>query len=399
MQEIGIQSRGIIRECVIEEGYKRIRNAGITCIDYDIGDNDEQPLQVPYFLRHRECAEQYGLRFSQVHAPVFRYEASNLREQLKYIIQETEKSIKICALLHSPYLVVHPYSISYELGDAEEKMLNLSFFQALINTAVENQVMICIENIPRKKNGRVWEGACSNIRDLKWYIETLNRKAGAECFGGCYDTGHANLFGSNMREDIRILGKYLKVLHIHDNDGVSDSHQIPYSFSNAQGGCATDWGGFLLGLRDIGFTGVLSFETYQSFVSIPGVLQDTLLKMLYEIGRNFSRVISYETVLYQERQQKRIIFGAGKMFNVYMQQFGKKYPPLFAVDNNEKLWGTVKSGVRICNPIDILKIPEEERLVIICNAYYEEICVQLSCMGVRNSLLSEEILRMNGKPI
>ena len=60
--------------------------------------------------------------------------------------------------------------------------------------------------------------------------------------------------------------------------------------------------------------------------------------------------------------------------------FGKLYKPLFAVDNNDKLWGSKKNGILIYNPNRIKDIPKEERLVIICSRYYEEIGVQLQEM-------------------
>lgn len=399
MLEIGVQSRGIIRERVIEEGYKKIKQAGITCVDYNIVSPEEtEKLDITYFNKHRECAVRYGLRFSQVHAPIFKYDLN--RQDKEYILEEMKKSIAICNLLGSPYLVMHPLELAFELGCAKEKKINLEYFESLTEEARRQEVMICIENMPYRKDGRVWEGACSEARKTVEYIDILNKKAGEELFGACFDVGHANVLGKNLREEVLALGSHLKVLHIHDNDGVTDSHQLPYSFSDARSGlCTTDWSGFLLGLKKIGFEGVLSFETYRSFTSCPGVLQDSLLQFLYRIGVNFSRVICFKQILDQMGSKKKILFGAGKMFDVYMGEYGEKHPPIFVVDNNAQLWGTEKLGIPICNPQSILKVQEEDRIVILCNAYYEEIAKQLGDMGINHYELTEEILRMNGKPI
>ncbi|NLL75906.1 MAG: sugar phosphate isomerase/epimerase [Clostridiales bacterium] len=407
MLEIGVQSRGIIRENAIEEGYRKIKQAGMTCVDYNIVSPKEklEKLEVSYYKKHKECAAKHGLSFPQVHAPLLIYE-TNGAYKIDYILEEMKKSLAISSLLGSRYLVMHPLELAFELGREEEKKINLEYFGALAQEASRQKVMICIENMPYRENGRVWEGACSGAREAVEYINILNEKAGEECFGACFDTGHANVLGKNLREEIKTLGRHLKVLHIHDNDGITDSHQLPYSFSGAKSGaCTTDWSGFLLGLREIRYAGTLSFETYRSFTSFPGVLQVSLLKFLHSIGTNFSRVICYEEVLEtmgatnKERPMKRILFGAGKMFDVYMKEFGGKYPPDFAVDNNASLWGTFKMGIPICKPQDILKIPENERVVIVCNAYYEEIIEQLRGMGIDDYELTEEILRMNGKPI
>lgn len=398
MLEIGVQSRGIIRESIIEDGYKRIKRAGMACVDYNIVSPKEsgEKLEVAYFKMHQECAARQGIRFSQVHAPVFKYEPGNM----EYILEEMKKSIAICSILGSPYLVMHPLELAYELGKTEEKKINLKYFGSLAEEAIRCGVMICIENMPFRKAGRVWEGACSEARSMIEYIDILNEKAGRMCFGACFDVGHANILGKNLREETKMLGAHLKVLHIHDNDGVTDSHQLPYSFSDVRSGqCTTDWSGFLMGLREIGFKGVLSFETYRSFTGLPGVLQEALLQFLCTIGTNFSRIITFDETLEQMGSKKKILFGAGRMFDVYMKEYGGKYPPFFAVDNNVSLWGTEKLGIPICDPRTILELQEEERIVIICNGYYEEITRQLNDMGIHQYELTEEILRMNGKPI
>lgn len=64
-----------------------------------------------------------------------------------------------------------------------------------------------------------------------------------------------NLYGS--------IGGHLKVLHIHDNDGVSDLHRIPFTFMKTrENRFSTDWDGFIRGLQNIDFQGILSFETH-----------------------------------------------------------------------------------------------------------------------------------------
>lgn len=400
MLELGIQSKGIINENIIEVGYSKIARSGITCVDYNISiPAFSNGLDVSYYVKHKTAASKYGLSFLQVHAPLLKYEEDQV-ETLVYMLQEMKKSIEICHLLESPYFIIHSFNLSSQMSKQEEKDFNLSFFKDLSYTAIQYGITICIENMPYRKNGRLMEGFCSNSYELVEFIKLLNKEAGAECFAACFDTGHANVLGKNLREEVKTLGKYLKVLHIHDNDGHTDAHQLPYSFSSDKTGmCTTDWSGFLLGLREINYSGVLSFETYRSVTGMPGVLQDAMLKFLYSIGTNFSQIICFEENLKSIEPKKKILFGAGKMFDVYMKEFGSKYPPIFVADNNSVLWGTSKRDISIHNPQDILNIPQDERMVIICNAFYEEIIVQLEEMGISEYILTEEVLRMNGKPI
>jgi sugar phosphate isomerase/epimerase len=47
-----------------------------------------------------------------------------------------------------------------------------------------------------------------------------------EKVGFCFDTGHMSAFSeTNMRDWLRILGPFLKQLHLHDNDGRWDDHR------------------------------------------------------------------------------------------------------------------------------------------------------------------------------
>uniref|UniRef100_UPI004057697D LicD family protein n=1 Tax=Acetatifactor sp. TaxID=1872090 RepID=UPI004057697D len=80
--------------------------------------------------------------------------------------------------------------------------------------------------------------------------------------------------------------------------------------------------------------------------------------------------------------KKIILFGAGMMFEDYMQKYGGKYRPEFLVDNDSNKWGRFRKGIEICSPQKILEISEEKRKLIICSYYYREISKQLDEMGI-----------------
>jgi sugar phosphate isomerase/epimerase len=116
----------------------------------------------------------------------------------------------------------------------------------------------------------------------------MNDKYGAEVLGFCFDTGHANLVGLDFEDFITTLGSRLKVLHIHDNDGISDLHQIPFTFTKTrENTSSTDWEGFIRGLKAINFDGVLSFETAPVLTAFPDELKEEALRMIAGIGRYF----------------------------------------------------------------------------------------------------------------
>ena len=123
-------------------------------------------------------------------------------------------------------------------------------------------------------------------------IDQMNEKFGSEILGFCFDTGHANLIGVDFENFITTLGKRLKVLHIHDNDGISDLHQIPFSFTrNRENKSSTDWDGFIRGLRNIRFDGVLSFETAPVLSAYPKEMKQDTMKFIAQIGKYFAEEI------------------------------------------------------------------------------------------------------------
>ena len=98
--------------------------------------------------------------------------------------------------------------------------------------------------------------------------------------------------GFDFSKNIKLLGKRLKVLHIHDNDGISDLHQIPYTFTRSRESVSTtDWNGFIAGLREIKFDGVLSFETAPVLTSFPDDLKDDVLIFINKIGQYLKQQI------------------------------------------------------------------------------------------------------------
>ncbi|MCR5765900.1 MAG: LicD family protein [Treponema sp.] len=76
-----------------------------------------------------------------------------------------------------------------------------------------------------------------------------------------------------------------------------------------------------------------------------------------------------------------VLFGTGNYFDLYMKEFGSRYVPAYAIDNNKEKWGKSKNGIKIFR-IDKLKDKSEKvPLVIICVKNYEPIVEQLKNFG------------------
>ena len=303
MHKIGVMTEGVIRKENIEEGYRFIKEAGFDCIDFNfdaylkIGDilsgniNDvfDRPIEEVWadFKPHRECIEKYGLAVGQTHAP-FPIMMMGQDEANEKLLRIAINTIELSHRMGSSYIVVHPLTLAFEHSAKEEHDFNIEMYTKLIPAAKKFKQTICLENMFMGIGGHIMEAACSDFRQAVELIDELNEIAGEELFGFCLDVGHANLLGKNLYQAVTRLGHRIKILHLHDNDGVSDLHTIPYTFMRAGGGISTDWDGFLKGMKEIGYKGVLSFETNHCMEVFPLELHASTLKFIADIGRYFS---------------------------------------------------------------------------------------------------------------
>ena len=161
-----------------------------------------------------------------------------------------------------------------------------SFLDFLAPMAREMGITICIENLYDNIGGHLVEGPCCNAKKMVERIDRINDRYHAQVLGFCFDTGHANLVGIDFERFLTTLGSRLKVLHIHDNDGISDLHQIPFTFTKTrENRPSTDWDGFIRGLKNIKFDGVMSFETAPVLTAFPERMKQDVLSFIAKIGQ------------------------------------------------------------------------------------------------------------------
>lgn len=304
---VGVQSKDIVFDEYPIEGFEMMRHAGFSCCDfslnsyltstslYDIKINEFFNQSIDklesFFTPHKKAAETVGIRMNQMHMPYLSYIPSATTEINDYLMQVVApKSLKICAFFGCPYIVVHGFNLARNLSsESTEWEQTERFLGTLAPLAKELKITICIENLYDSIGRHISEGLCCDARKAVLRIDRMNERYGAEVLGFCFDTGHANLIGLDMEDFITTLGKRLKVLHIHDNDGIGDLHQIPFTFTrNRENVSSTDWDGFIKGLRKIQFDGVLSFETAPVLSAFPKVMKQDVLRFIAQIGSYFA---------------------------------------------------------------------------------------------------------------
>lgn len=307
---VGVQSREIVFDEYPLEGFEMMKRAGFSCCDFSLNAYltntslysmelnhffDQSVMELEkFFAPHKEAAEITGIRINQMHMPYPSYIPNASEETNNYLIQTVApKSLEICAFFGCPYIVVHGFKLARNLGsEAAEWEHTEKFLESLAPMTKELKITICLENLYTNIGNHIIEGPCCDARKAVARIDRMNEKYGCEVLGFCFDTGHANLVGIDMEDFITTLGSRLKALHIHDNDGIGDLHQIPFTFTrNRENVSSTDWAGFIRGLRKIRFDKVLSFETAPVLSSFPPKMKQDVLRFIAQIGSYFAEEI------------------------------------------------------------------------------------------------------------
>ena len=280
MLRLGVQTNYVIEDNCPQDGFAILKRTGFSCADFSLNgylkNTDIYKSQINHFFSrstqeleaffrpHKLGAAQEGIAINQMHMPYPIYVPGadgELNDYLREVV--ASKSIALCSFFQCPYIVMHGYKVARYLGsESREWEQTERFLDTILPMAKEMGITICIENLYDSVGGHLIEGPCCNANKAAERIDRINDKYHAEVLGFCFDTGHANLIGVDFENFITILGHRLKVLHIHDNDGKQDLHQIPFTFTaTRENKSSTDWEGFIRGLRNIHFDAVLSFET------------------------------------------------------------------------------------------------------------------------------------------
>lgn len=322
MLKIGVQTKNVVCDDNPLEGFKILKQSGFDCVDFSLNgylinkdlykgktnsffDKSVEEL-CAFFEPHKKAAKEAGITIHQMHMPYPIYIPSGNPKVNEYLWKNVApKSMEICKFLECPYIVIHGFKMLRFLGSEElEWKETEKFIDYIAPMAKEMGITICIENLYDGVAGHIVEGPCCDARKAVERIDRINEKYKAEVLGFCFDTGHANLVGFDFEQFLTLLGHRLKVLHIHDNDGISDLHQIPFVFTKTrENTSSTDWEGFVKGLQKIGFDKVLSFETAPVLTSFPEELKLDALNMIAKVGNYFRNEVQKQWILTSDMEK------------------------------------------------------------------------------------------------
>ncbi|MCI6908462.1 MAG: sugar phosphate isomerase/epimerase [Clostridiaceae bacterium] len=279
------------------EALKRLADIGFDAVDFGMFKYDmhgelfcgPQADFERYFESLGQTARDAGIEIGQVHSPMPSYTANP--EEDAHILECQKKAILAAYRLGSPYIIIHPcipQEYRYDHFRAETREINMKFYGELTPLLEQCGVRLGVENMfnwdPEKNC--ICPTVCSSAEEMIDYIDALGPQ-----FVACLDTGHAQLSGSGAPDMARKLGARLKTLHVHDNDGISDCHVAPMlGYNGPTHMSSVCWTDFAAALREIGYTGTLSFETDQTQRMYGPALLMESTTLLYKVARELARM-------------------------------------------------------------------------------------------------------------
>lgn len=297
--KLSITNSGLIREFGEENAIRIIAEAGFDAVDLDLTkltSEDDVYRQADYknhVMKIKQLGEQLGISYNQAHA-IYPPQIQNQDEYNAKMFDVLVRTVDICHELGITTVALHPFRLEY--GD--EWKANIDLLQRLtpyikgsgVKYGLENtffyapasyrsitevslgRVITKNEEIPRKRFTKI--GSFS--KELVAMLDELDR----DCYCAILDTGHAKLVNEEPEDAVKILGKDLQGLHIHEVDGYKDTHTNPYDCAGS-----IDWKKTLKALKDINYNGDMTFETCFFGLRYPKELIPAVYKLMEQTGR------------------------------------------------------------------------------------------------------------------
>ena len=144
----------------------------------------------------------------------------------------------------------------------------------MLEYAKKRHVGIAIENL--------WD---LNIAPLRRYTTTAEElvdlvdslRMDFNNVGICWDVEHADIMKQAQEPALRMIGSRLKATHISDNVGIDYDHVLPYSGY-------TGWEAFMKILKEIKYSGDLTYEIHRYTSQLPDPLVPAALRYSVEVG-------------------------------------------------------------------------------------------------------------------
>ena len=271
-----------------EKAIEILAKAGFDCYDLSLfamakwSSKDEcylfadHPYHGPDYLKYvrhlRKVADDCGITCNQSHAP---FPSHNEKVSCYF-----ERALECTAEAGGKICIIHPQCFA----TVEE---NAEFYGKLLPIAKSYGIRIATENMWNwdKVEDHAIPCACSTAESFVAHVDAVNDPD----LVACLDIGHAEMrgLGTNCVEMIHALGDRLQALHIHDNNKLDDSHQIPFSMD-------IDFEPIVKALKEIDYKGYFTLESICYFQDLPAEEAFRAVKDLYKAVRKLADMFEEE---------------------------------------------------------------------------------------------------------
>jgi len=266
---LGVSST-MLGEQLTAEALREAAARGITHLELFVPPDGCACATEVEFLRIAAMIEEAGMTAWAVHAPFGEGIDLSAPDELvrREALGQVLRACKVAGLLGANCAVVHA---GLATGDDQERQArrrqSLRSLNCLLKSTIRLGTRLAVEYLPGNK-----PRLCNNSAEI---LDIFGFCDGTP--GVCLDTNHVNL-REDLAEATRTLADRIVTLHLSDNDGEREMHQMP-------GEGVIDWTEFMAVLDEIGYNGPLLYET------APG---DSLERCLDETVRSAREVLGWE---------------------------------------------------------------------------------------------------------
>ena len=263
MKKIGISCRGIVKDMGIGRGFEFIKKCGFDTVDfglegYKVGDKiygGSLDQFETHFTEIKETAKHFELEISQTHGRCATYWPED--DEHNAMVDEVCKyDLHATGVLGAPACVIH-FPNNTRWGKCTPSLMHekaAELYDKCLPHAEKNKVAIAMETFGAARvNGARIADFFAFPNEFLHQFNRLDTKYKTICV----DTGHTHEAESfwvpSPEEMIKILGKDVTILHLHDNTGHWDDHLLP-GLGNI------NWPAIFDSLDEIGYTGTYNFE-------------------------------------------------------------------------------------------------------------------------------------------
>ena len=268
MKKIGLTCNTVLKRYGIDRGLEICKESGFDAIDFGFGSytlkegiytaSDDEFQS--HFAAIKKKADDLELIISQTHGRTGTYWPGDEQHNAD-VDRYCELDLRASSILGSPSCVIH-FINNTRWGKQTPEFLHQTsgeMFDKMIPFAEKYKVNIALETFGAAKiQGARIRDFFADPREFKYQFDRLNTQYKTMCV----DSGHTHEAESFWvpppEEMIRILGKDVTILHLHDNNGHYDDHLLP-----GQGNI--NWPAVFESLEDIGYSGVYNFELANGF--------------------------------------------------------------------------------------------------------------------------------------